>query len=223
MFYRLTGAALLLAASVFAITGANIITTTGTSPFSFTGQPAFVTSWNQTVGYTGVRINMSLVDNTPTPLSGVEGTVYLTNQIGPGTTTANQIASPVQVSGLTASFSTVLLFSNLTLPPGNYYVTLVPTNTNPMSASPEGSSGANVSVTTGTSVTTLGAGVPSTVAAFPPASAVTLNTPGNIFITVTGFLAPSLTPAPSSMLLMLTVLAIAGAGLWFAKRKFSAA
>jgi hypothetical protein len=213
--------AVLFTASV-ALQAANIITTTGTSPFGFTGQPAFVLSWSQSAGYTGVTITMPLVDNTPTPLSGVEGTVYLTNQIGPGTTSANNIAAPVNISGLTGTVSTVTLFTGLTLPPGNYYLTLVPTNTNPMSSSPQGASGANVTVTTGTSVITLGAGVPGTVAGFPPASTVTINPPGNIFYSATGTLVPNLTPAPSSLLLMLTVV-LAGAGFWFARRKFATA
>jgi hypothetical protein len=219
MFHRFAGAALLFTASI-ALHAANVITTTGTAPFGFTGQPAFIIEWNQTIGYTGVTITMPLVDNTPTPLSGVEGTVYLTNQLGPGTTTANQIASK-QISGLSGTVGTVTLFTGLTLPPGNYYLMLVPTNTNPMSSSPQGASGVNITTTTGTSVTALGAGVPSTVAVFPPDSTVTLST-GNIFFTVTGTLAPSLTPAPSSLILMLTVLAMA-AGLWLVRRKFTTA
>jgi hypothetical protein len=45
-----------------------------------------------------------------------------------------------------------------------------------------------------------------------------LNT-GNIFFTVTGTLAPpSPTPAPSSLILLMTA-ALAGAGMWFVRRK----
>jgi hypothetical protein len=181
-------------------------------------------AWSQAATYTGVTITMPLEDNTLPPIGGVEGTVYLTNQIGPGTTSANNVATPVQISGLTGAFVTTSLFSGLTLPPGTYYLTLVPTNTNPMTSSPEGSSGGNINGTTGTSVTSVGGGVPGAVAGFPPASSVTLSTPDNIFVTVTGTLAstPTTTPAPSSLILMMVTAALA-AGVWFVRRKFAAA
>ena len=92
MLRKLTKFTLLLAAAS-GLHAANILTTTGSSPFGFTGQPGFVLAWNQAISYTGVTITMPLVDNTPTPLSGVQGTVYLTTQIGPGTTAANQVAA----------------------------------------------------------------------------------------------------------------------------------
>jgi len=219
MFLRFSGIALLLTANV-ALHGANILNVTGTSNFGFTGQPAFVIGWNQSTPYTGVTIAMPLEDNTPTPLTGVEGTVYLVNSIGPGTTSANQVAAPVSVSGLTGSFGSITLFSGLTLPAGNYYVVLVPTNTNPMSSSPEGQSSANTVTTTGASVTALGAGVPSSpLAGYPPASSVTLSS-GNIDISVTGTQAPNLTPAPSSLILV--SIGLVCASLWLARRKFAA-
>jgi hypothetical protein len=218
MFHRFASTTLLLVAAT-GLHGANVVTTTGTSPFGFSGQPAFVIGWNQAISYTGVTITMPLLDSTPTPLTGVEGTVYLVNQIGPGTTSANQVAAPVQISGLTGAYTTVTLFSGLSLPAGNYYLVLVPTNTNPMSASPEGSSGANVTNTTGTSVTSLGAGVPTTLAGYPPASSTTLNTPGNIFFSATGTAGLPSTPAPSTLSLLLVGMLCAG--LWMARRKFA--
>src|ERR1700689_1855570 len=163
MFNRFARDALLLTVTFALRAGPapNIIFTTGTSPFGFTGQPAFVMGWNQSLGYTNVTITAPLEDNTAAgPIGGTEGTVYLMNQVGPGTTTANQVAPPVLVSGLTNAFTTVTLFSGLSLPPGNYYLVLVPTNASPMSMSPEGASGGNVTVTTGTAVSTPGAAVP---------------------------------------------------------------
>jgi hypothetical protein len=220
MSYRLAGAAILFTASI-ALHAANVINTTGTNSFGFTGQPAFVTAWNQTIGYSGVSIVMPLEDNSAGgPIGTVEGTVYLMNQIGPGTTTANQVAPPVQVSGLTNAFTPITLFTGLSLPPANYYVVLVPTNASPMSMSPDGTN-IGVVVTTGTAVTTLGVGVPAPLAGYPPASTVTLNTPGNLYLNVTGTVAPALGPVPSSLLLALA--GLAGIGLWFARRKFAAA
>jgi hypothetical protein len=78
-----------------------------------------------------------------------------------------------------------------------------------------------VAVTTGTAVTTLGSGVPSPLAGYPPASTATLNTPGNLYLNVTGTVAPALGPVPSSLLLALA--GLVGIGLWFARRKFAAA
>lgn len=225
MFNKIANAALIVATAVSLRGVPLLISTTGTSPFGFTGQPAFVIGWNQAVNYTNVTITMPLQDNTATPLSGVEGTVYLVNQIGPGTTAANQVAAPVQITGLTGTFSTKTLFSSLNLPAGNYYLVLVPTNTNPMSSSPEGSSSPNFTTSTGPSVTALGSGVPSApLAGYPPASAVTLNT-GNIFFTALGVAgaAPTPipgTPAPATLILSLT--GIACVGLWMARRKFAA-
>ena len=203
MFYRLSGIALLLTANV-ALHGANILNVTGTNSFSFTGQAAFVVGWTQTATYSGVTVSMPLQDNTPTPLIGVEGTVYLMNSIGPGTTAANQVTPPFTISSLGSSFAPVTLFG-LTLAPGTYYVVVVPTNSTPMSASPEGGPSVNTVVTPGTSVTTLGAGVPGALAGYPPASTVVLTPPGNIYLTVTGTLVPVLptTPAPSTWILVL--------------------
>ncbi|MGO9232117.1 MAG: PEP-CTERM sorting domain-containing protein [Bryobacteraceae bacterium] len=219
MFFRFAGVALLFTASI-ALHAANIINTTGSNSFGFNGQLAFVTAWDQTVPYSGVTITMPLEDNSAGgPIGGVEGTVYLMNQIGPGTTAANQVVAPVNVSGLTAAFTNVTLFSGLTLFPGHYYIVLVPTNASPMSMSPDGTNVGAV-VTTGTSVTTLGVGVPAALAAYPPASTVTLNPPGNLYLNVTGTQLPLATPVPSSLLL--TLAGLVAVGLWFAKRKFAA-
>jgi hypothetical protein len=201
---------------------ANIINTSGSNSFGFSGQPAFVTAWNQTIGYSGVSIVMPLKDNsTGGPIGGVEGTVYLMNQIGPGTTTANQVAAPVQISGLTNAFTPITLFTGLTLPPGNYYVVLVPTNAIPMSMSPDGTN-ISVVVTTGTAVTSLGAGVPPTLAAYPPASTATLFTPGNLYINVTGDEAPSPIPVSSWASLGVMMAGLAGIGLYWVWKRSAA-
>ena len=114
----------------------------------------------------------------------MEGTVYLTNKIGPGTTVANLVAPPVPISGLTNTFTVRTLFSGLTLGPGTYYLTFRSTNSNPLSMSMEGSS--TPIIATGPGVSDGGADGQITPDPFPPATAVTLSPPGNLFVSVTG-------------------------------------
>jgi hypothetical protein len=219
MICRLLGIVTLLSANV-ALHAANIFNVTGPTPFNITGEIADVISWGQSTAYTNVTITMPLADVTGGgPIGGVEATVYLMNQVGPGTTAANQVAAPVSILGLGASFTTRTLFSGLTLPPGNYYIVVVRTTT--ASAAVEGSS--TPTVTAGSGVADRGDGVTFTLAGYPPASNFTptpLQLPTNVFITVTGdatTLPP--TPAPSSLILLLT--GLAGAGLYGTTRKFA--
>jgi hypothetical protein len=76
-------------------------------------------SWTQTGSYKDVTISAflsSIGGNNGT------GTIYLTDQIGPGTTTANQIAETA-VSGLATTPATATtLFTGLDLGPGTYYL-----------------------------------------------------------------------------------------------------
>jgi len=162
------------------------------------------------------------------PSAGVQGTAYLTNSLGPGTTIANQVAPPASISGLTASFTTVTLWTGLTLPPGTYYITIVPTNAQGggldggLTSSPEGSN--SQSFTLGSGVTDLGASVANApLAAYPPASTLccggSLFIPSNLLVTVTGDPgAPITTPIPSSLILALT--ALAGFALYQGRRMF---
>jgi hypothetical protein len=207
MRFRFTSLIALLA-TYWAADAANIINATGPSPFGFGNTGVMVTAWAQGVAYSNVSIAMPLKDfSSGGPIGGVEGTVYLMNHIGPGTTPANQVASPISISGLTNAFTTRTLFTGLTLMSGNYYVVLVPTNADASSMSPEGS-GSSV-VTTGASVTFLGAGnTAQSPAAYPPATSITLGTAeGSFFITVTGDPAgPTPTPEPSSLILTLTAI-----------------
>jgi hypothetical protein len=209
-------AAVLAAATTQA---ANVFTVTGSNGFGFAGS-VIVEGWSQTVGYTGVTITAPLEDFTPGgPIGTVEGVVYLVNQIGAGTTSANNVAAPISVSGLTGAFVTTTLWTGLTLPPGNYWVVWVPTNLNSGSPSmtPEGASTPNFTDTPGVGAAAIGSGqTAGSAAAFPPATVVSTSTPDNMFITVTGTQSVSTTPAPSALLLMLT--AIAGLGIFFLVR-----
>jgi hypothetical protein len=221
MYHRFAFFVALLATSAVAH-GANILSITGPSPFGFANQIALTSAWRLTSAYSNVSITMPLADDPGgSPTGGVEGTVYLMNQIGPGTTVANQVAPPVSISGLTASFTTRTLFSGLTLPAGNYYVVLVSTNPNPLSISPEGSS--TPTVTPGSGVADLGSGSASSLAMFGPASNITLSLPDNSFITVTGDLVPTQVPTQVPTLntvgLGVLMLGLAGAALLLLRRR----
>lgn len=80
---------------------------------------AAASSWSSTLTYTGVSIATMLAG---TPLGPVPGTAYLTTRIGPGTTTANEIARANVLFPTPTGL--VTLFSNLTLPPNTYYLVL---------------------------------------------------------------------------------------------------
>ncbi|HEV2688111.1 MAG TPA: hypothetical protein VGV35_06140, partial [Bryobacteraceae bacterium] len=121
--------ALVLTASV-ALHAATAFNVTGPSPFTISGEIADVLSFTLANPYTNVTITMPFADITGGgPIGGTEGTVFLTNQIGAGTTVANQIAVPVTISGLSAAFSTRTLFTGLTLPAGTYFVVVARTTT----------------------------------------------------------------------------------------------
>jgi hypothetical protein len=211
--------------------GANIFTITGPPPpdsFGFGNQAVLIEGWSQAATYANVSITMPLQDNTaggPIPSPGLEGTIYLMNQIGPGTTAANQMAPPVLITGLVAAnptFETRMPFSGLTLPAGNYYIVWVPAHTNPLSMSPQGG-GSTMTVTPGLGVTALGGSSSLTPAPFPPATALTLNPPGNLWVTVTGDLIalppPLQIPTLGMAGLGALLLGLAGAALLLLRRR----
>ncbi len=78
-------------------------------------------SWTQTSTFTGVSINADLESSAG---GTAMGTAYLTDSLGPGTTkAANEIAStPISVTS--SSFTSVNLFSGLTLAPNTYYLVI---------------------------------------------------------------------------------------------------
>jgi hypothetical protein len=107
------------------------------------------------------------------------GFAYLTNQIGPGTTAANEIASGA--FSFPAASTETLLFSGLTLPAGTYYLTLTVTN-----------SGSGGWFGTNTPTATTAAGVTLfpdydtfTPAAYPPATSFFTPTSTNLIFRVT--------------------------------------
>lgn len=86
-------------------------------------------SWTQAVRYTNVSISATLGNLfiLPNPLV-TTGTAYLTTQVGAGTNAAShQLSSAAFVTPAVQGTTVVTLFSGLTLNPGTYFLTLIPT------------------------------------------------------------------------------------------------
>ena len=208
---KVGGLAVLAFLTTSAVANAASVLTVAGPPVSFVNQQVLSMSWGQSVTYSNIAITMPLQDSTlGGPIGGVEGTAYLMNQIGPGTTPANEVVPPAAVSGLPATFAPRTLFSGLTLPAGTYFVVLVSTNTSPLSMSPAGT--LSPVVTSGVGVGVGGGAAAVTPAAYPPATTVGPNMP--LLITITGDLgiaAPASVPTISTSgigVLVLCVLAV---------------
>ena len=138
-------------------------------------------SWTQTGSYTAVTITANF------GASGA-GTAYLMNHLGPGTTAANQIASPFAFSSSGSNFT---LFSGLTLGPGTYYLLVDESTTGWIGTS-------NPTYTTDAGVSNISSFTNSgTIAGYSPATTYT-TTAGALFFSVTGTPA-SATPEPATL------------------------
>lgn len=155
---------------------------------------ALVASWSSTNTYSGVSISFQ------SNFGPFDGTAYLMSQIGPGTTSAQQVAIAAY-SATSASPALTNLFSGLTLGPGSYYLVLTSSSTGgwdtPYTAGP-------AVVSTGAGVTrgaqfivNSGNGVPD-LSYFPASSFSALNAVYDLEFQVTG----SLVPEPSILLLL---------------------
>lgn len=203
---------------------ANLVNVTGSGAFGFTGAIT-AAGFTLSTTYTGVSITAEMADLTNGgPISTAEGTVYLVNQIGAVATAANNVAPPVTIQGLTATFTPRTLFEGLTLGAGTYYLVWVPTNSGIYPSMTPG--GVHTPGDTyGTGVTDLGStqfgGTP---AAFPPASNITgFSTPDNFLIAVSGIQSSPATPAPPTIFLLLAALACLTVWYTVANRKRAAA
>lgn len=114
--------ALFYAAIATSATASTIISTDTGPGGGWNGNAAAAQGWTQTSSYTNVTISAE-INTGQTP--GAIGDAYLTNQIGTGTTTANQIAATAySVTGANNAYSDVTLFTGLTLGPGTYYLVI---------------------------------------------------------------------------------------------------
>ena len=143
-------------------------------------------SWTQSDSFSNVSIFATL---TAGPTAG---TAYLTNQIGAGTTAANEIASTSFT--FPSSATEIQLFSGLTLTSGTYYLTIV-ANTSGGGAGWVSSSGPS-DVTTAPGVTINSDYVTQSPASYPPASTF-FEQDFELLYRVTGV------PEPSSIALLL--------------------
>jgi hypothetical protein len=186
----------------------NIITVTGDHKF-LDGGGVYYASWSQTSAYNNVSVS---IDLTAEDGSGT-ATVYLTTQVGTGTTAAQEIAhATVNTGGIGVN-----VFNGLTLPAGTYY--LVADLTNGTSAWSSNTTGI---VTAAAGVTENSDSNGSAAAAYPPAS--TGLTPSGLKdrgYSVSGNLAPVTVPvmSPSAMIVM-TILLI-GSALFIIRRRMA--
>lgn len=94
---------------------------TATSSSSVTANQYNLVQFTLGSAYSNVSIAASLTTFT----AGRTGTAFLTTQVGPGTTPANQLASTAFTFNVTSNLTTVSyvnLFSGLNLGAGNYFV-----------------------------------------------------------------------------------------------------
>jgi hypothetical protein len=136
------------------------------------------TSWSQTNAYADVSIaalvDSAVVGQTPT------ADAYLTTEIGPGTTVADEIArsrfmvpAVLPICSANACGAYVTLFSTLSLGPGTYFVTMGP---DPSSIGTVGWFPAlNPTVVTDTGVSEGASFFASAANIYPPASAFTVS------------------------------------------------
>ncbi len=145
--------------------------------------------WSETSTYTNVAISADL-------LAGPGYTAWLMNQIGPGTTAANQVAVN---NNFTANGSPV--FSGLTLGPGNYYLVIQSPVTGSSGWTVVCAFSATCTHSLAPDATFLGVANATSPAAYIPASSFTFRGDAQEFVmTVTGT-AGVPTPEPSTVYL----------------------
>jgi hypothetical protein len=159
------------------------------------GQTLGVT-WTQNGVFAGVAIFATI------SLGPDAGFAYLTNQIGPGTTAANEIASAPFTFPATAIET--LLLTGLTLGPGTYYLTLTATN-----GGSAGWWGTNAQTVTTAPGATLSSDYDTfTPATYPPATNFNTTATTNLLFKVTG----TPVPEPSTLAALLTGIGLIAVG-----------
>jgi hypothetical protein len=179
--------------------GATVISVTwNNSGTSGGGTGIAAVSWTQTGSWSNVAIGANL---TTSGFISVTGTAYLMNQVGGGTTAANEMTSPapLSISGNPGLNSMTTIFSGLSLGPGTYFLVVVP----------DAGSGLAWGLT-GSPLQVLGSGITqnsdqtaATPNPFPPASAFSNDSNSRIFsVTGTAGAAPGV-PEPSTVVMLL--------------------
>jgi len=157
-------------------------------------------SWTQANTYDDVSISGFFAG---VGLAGGAGTVYLMDQIGPGTTTSNEIASTT-ISAAFGQTSSTLLFSGLTLGSGTYYLVLQSDNASNGTAGQGGIAWAVPDAFTDTTApgASIGSGfVVFSSAPYAPASDITPISSLDFALSVSGTSAAAV-PEPSSLVLI---------------------
>jgi len=182
---------------------ATIVSEGSSSQGVFSG--IFAWGWNQSGSWSNVAVSAELASNT----TGSTVTAFLTTQIGPGTTVANQIAT--QVVGVNSGVGNYGLFSGLSLGSGSYFITLLFSSslTGPLGG------GTVIGPTVGPGVTYLGLSTLG-AAAYAPAGAASSSSIALRF-NVTGDQAAAGVPEPASIGLLATGIALIG-GLYRRRR-----
>lgn len=113
---------------VFPAAASIIIDRASGSPAGAIGDLQYV-SWTQSSTFTNVSVSATLVNANPVVVTvppPATGTAYLMNQVGPGTTSANEVTSPFSLSVPSTTLSSISLFSGLTLNSGTYFLVISP-------------------------------------------------------------------------------------------------
>jgi hypothetical protein len=169
--------------------------------------------WSQTGSFTDITISAEIDPggNGTTPNS-VSGTAYLMTQIGPGTTTLEQLGTAsFSATGLSFSPTLDTLFTGLTLGPGNYYLVL----TSDGGGWEVATDGITPVTAGGVALISREAGTP---AAYPPATDFSLSGGNDLEFTVTG--TGAAVPEPGYTAILLVGLA---ALIFVARRKSATA
>lgn len=147
----LLAAAVAPAATIVSVSSANA---PGYVALGSTFSRAAASTWTQTGWFTGVSVAVEVA--TTDTLAQHQGTAWLTDNIGPGTSNANVIAStnftfpviatPTTPAGLTN------LFSGLSLGPGTYYLILIGDSVNVNVRGWQADPGGNVTTASGVTI-----------------------------------------------------------------------